>query len=270
MMNLGRRDFARVDFAAEIRQSESLLRDLEAGRDPLTQAVGNHKRHYYFAEAGEIMPYRVYVPSAYKPGAHLPLVVVLHGLGGTEDTFLGRSGGQMQLLAEKHEFVVAAPLGYRINGNYGSGIRRFADAARKRTWELSEKDVMNVLKLVSEEYGTDAGRTFLLGHSMGGAGTWYLGQKYADKWAAMAPIAGPASDVAGYPFDRLKGMPVMVCHGDADVTVPVESSRTMVAGMKQHGLTPEYIEVPGANHGSVVEIVVPKILDFFATVDVRR
>ena len=83
----------------------------------------------------------------------------------------------------------------------------------------------------------------------------HLGPTYAEKWAAMAPIAGPASDVNVYPFDRLKGMPVMVCHGDADATVPVGSSRSMVAGMKAHGLTPVYIEVPGASHGSVVAVV---------------
>jgi poly(3-hydroxybutyrate) depolymerase len=210
------------------------------------------------------MPYRVYVPSAYKPGARLPLVVALHGLGGTEDTFLGRSGSLMQSLAEKHGFIVAAPLGYRINGGYGSSIRRFTDAARRRTAELSEKDVLNVVKLVSEEYGTDPNRTYLTGHSMGGGGTWYLGQKYAAKWAALAPIAGPAPDLAGYPFDRLKFMPVMVCHGDADATVPVSASRSMVAAMKERGMAPVYLEVAGASHGSVVEIALPKIFDFFA------
>lgn len=264
MINLGRREFARVDFAAEVQQAQDLLRELEAGRDPLVQATGNHKRHYSFTEAGEIMPYRVYVPSVYKPGVRLPLVVVLHGLGGTEDTFLGRSGGLMQSLAEKHGFIVAAPLGYRINGGYGSSIRRFTDAARRRTAELSEKDVLNVVKLVSEEYGTDPNRTYLTGHSMGGGGTWYLGQKYAAKWAAMAPIAGPAPDLAGYPFDHLKGMPVMVCHGDADATVPVGASRSMVAAMKERGMAPVYLEVAGASHGLVVDIALPKIFDFFA------
>ena len=59
-------------------------------------------------------------------------------------------------------------------------------------------------------------------------------------------------------------MPVMVCHGDEDATVPVGASRGMVAAMKQRGMTPVYVEVPGATHGSVVEVVMPKILDFFA------
>jgi predicted peptidase len=264
LVNLGRREFVRIDFAAEVRQSMELLRELEAGRDPLVRAVGNHRRHYSFTEAGEIMPYGVYVPAAYKPGAHLPLVVVLHGLGGTEDTFLGRAGGMVPSLAEKHGFIIAAPLGYRINGGYGGSIRRFTDAARQRTAELSEKDVLNVVKLVSDEYGTDAARTYLIGHSMGGGGTWYLGQKYAEKWAAMAPIAGPASDLQSYPFDRLKGMPVMVWHGDADATVPVGASRSMVAAMKAHGLAPVYMEVAGATHSSIVEIAMPKIFDFLA------
>jgi poly(3-hydroxybutyrate) depolymerase len=263
-INLGRREITRIDFAEEMRQSDELLTALLAGRDPLWQSVGNHKRHYDFTEAGEIMPYRVYVPKIYKPGARLPLVIALHGLGGTEDTFLGRDGALIATLAEKYGFIVAAPLGYRVNGQYGSTIARFTDAVRKRSTEFSEKDVMNVLRLVSEEYGTDPNRTYLMGHSMGGSGTWYLGAKYAEKWAAMAPIAGPTAAPNAYPFDRLKGMPVIACHGDADATVPVAATRAMVAGMKEHGLSPIYVEVPGASHGSVVAVVMPRIFEFFS------
>jgi predicted peptidase len=189
---------------------------------------------------------------------------VLHGLGGNEDTFLGRDGGQVQKLAEQHGFIVAAPLGYRINGGYGSTNRRFADPSRKLTGELSEKDVLNVLKLVTDEYGVDPQRTYLMGHSMGGGGTWYLGQKYAEKWAALAPIAGGGADAENYPFDRLKGMPVMVSLGDADATAPVGASRAMVSQMKSRGMSPIYMEVPGATHGSIVQIAMPKIFDFLA------
>ena len=51
--------------------------------------------------------------------------------------------------------------------------------------ELSEKDVMNVLELVRKEFNVDDRRTYLMGHSMGGAGTLYLGTKYASNWAAI-------------------------------------------------------------------------------------
>src|SRR4029078_13575046 len=58
--------------------------------------------------------------------------------------------------------------------------------------ELSEKDVMNVLAMMRKEVNVDDSRTYLIGHSMGGAGTYFLGSKYAKEWAAIAPIA-PAS-----------------------------------------------------------------------------
>ncbi len=58
--------------------------------------------------------------------------------------------------------------------------------------ELSEKDVMNVLDIVRKDYNIDENRIYLMGHSMGGAGTLHLGVKYGSIWAALAPIAPAA------------------------------------------------------------------------------
>jgi hypothetical protein len=55
----------------------------------------------------------------------------------------------------------------------------------------------------------------------------------------------------------------MVCHGDKDDEVPVASSRNMVKTAKDHGLDPQYLEVPGATHLTIVGIVEPKVFDFF-------
>ena len=38
----------------------------------------------------------------------------------------------------------------------------------------------------------------------------------------------------------------------------------MVAALNEHGITPVYVKVAGASHGSVVEVALPKILDYFA------
>ncbi len=58
--------------------------------------------------------------------------------------------------------------------------------------DLSEKDVMNVPDLVRKEFNMDPNRMYLMGHSMGGAGTLYIGSKYASNWAAIAAIAPAA------------------------------------------------------------------------------
>jgi hypothetical protein len=38
----------------------------------------------------------------------------------------------------------------------------------------------------------------------------------------------------------------------------------MIAQMKKRGMSPVYMEVPGATHGSIVQIAMPKIFDFLA------
>ena len=67
---------------------------------------------------------------------------------------------------------------------------------------LSEKDVMNVIAMIRDVYTVDPERSYLMGHSMGGAGTLFLGQKYAGDWAAVAAIAPAlrteASQAAGF------------------------------------------------------------------------
>ena len=89
-----------------------------------------------------------------------------------------------------------------------------------------------------------------------------MGEKYADKWAAMAASAAPTRP-DGFPFANLKGMPILICHGDKDDEVPVASSRNMLKAAKENGLSPEYLEVPGATHLTIVSIVEPKVFDFF-------
>jgi poly(3-hydroxybutyrate) depolymerase len=128
--------------------------------------------------------------------------------------------------------------------------------------ELSEKDVMNVLDLVRKEYSVDEKRIYLIGHSMGGAGTWHLGTKYTDVWAGLAPIA-PAAFGQPTGLDKLKDIPVIVVQGDQDTAVRPEGTRRWVEKMKELKLTHEYLEIAGAGHGDVIGKGMPKIFEFF-------
>ena len=127
---------------------------------------------------------------------------------------------------------------------------------------------MNVIALVEEEFTVDEDRTYLMGHSMGGAGSLFLGQKYADNWAAVAAIAPAAfmmqANAAGIltPMKN-EGVPVLIIQGDADTVVPPDSARAWAAAMESLDMEGEYVELAGGDHGSVITDGMPAIFELF-------
>jgi len=195
-----------INAEEQTRESRALAKSLASPEDPQWQAKGDLHRKYHFPPANSDMPYRLYVPSTWDGRSKLPLIVMLHGAGTDENWYLDANDKQLILLAEKHGYLIVSPLGYTRMGAYGTPLRLPAvfgnseaaakqrasvDAERERTLELSEKDVINVLEIVLNEYPVDRSSVFLTGHSMGSGGTWYLGAKYAPYWDAIAPMSGP-------------------------------------------------------------------------------
>ena len=260
-VNRGRVRLGSFEVEAELKAAEAVLAAVRTGQDPFKGRTGSMERHYVLEGAGEVMPYRVYVPTAYPAAAPAALVIALHGLGGNEDSFFDGYSGAAVKLAEQHGFLMAAPLGYRVDGFYGAAMGSVPDAAARRRLELSEKDVLEVVRLMRAHYSVDAARIYLIGHSMGAIGTWHLAAKYPELWAAVGPFSGTGSPET---VERMKGIPQIVVHGDADPTVNVSGSRNMVAEMKRLGTEVVYLEVPGGHHGDVVVPNLPKVFEFLA------
>jgi poly(3-hydroxybutyrate) depolymerase len=233
------------------------------GKNPFPTKTGDFKRHYLLTSANEIMPYRVYVPKSYSASRPSALIIALHGLGGTEDSFFTGYNGVVPQLAEKHGYLIAAPLGYRVDGSYGWGLGNPpGDPITRQVQERSEQDVMQVLQLMKQNYRIDESRIYLMGHSMGGIGTWKIAGKYPDIWAAIAPFAGSGTPAT---LERMKQIPQFVVHGDNDRTVSVRGSRTMVEEMKKLAIEHKYVEVPGGGHSDVVAPNLPAAFEFFNT-----
>jgi predicted peptidase len=221
---------------------------------------------YKFAEAGNIdMEYRLYVPTRYDAARATPLVIALHGLG--SGTSYMMEYNNLVELAERYGYIVATPMGYNARGWYGARGQgnefnsRSTDPGPANLGALSEKDVLNVLKTVRESHNIDSRRIYLIGQSMGGGGTWYLGSKYADNWAALAAMA-PAIYISPDILESATRLPVIVVQGDADQSVDVKVTRQWVAKMKALGMTYEYVEVPGGTHASAGRENIDKVFAF--------
>jgi predicted peptidase len=260
----------------QIRESQALAKSLASPKDPQWRAKGDLHRKYSFAAANADMPYRLYVPTSWDGKSGLPLVLMLHGAGSDENRYVDANDRQLIRLAEQHGYILASPLGYTPMGAYGTPLRLPAvfgnpdiaakqragvSAEQERTLELSEKDVINVLEIVLNEYPVDRASVFLTGHSMGSGGTWYLGAKYARYWAAIAPMSGPFVDETNYPWDSIRKMPIFMTEGTG-ATPSLVGSKAILAWMKERGFKIEYMEV-NADHGGMIPLVLPSVFDFF-------
>lgn len=226
------------------------------------------QRSYTFAPTGEAMKYTLFVSSKVKLDQPAPLIVALHGLGG-DSNFIVR--GKLIDLAEEGGYVVVGPMGYNVGGWYGSPVIALGGRAIEppNLTELSELDVLTVLQIAKAEFNIDPDRVYLMGHSMGGAGTIFLGQKHAEQWAALAAIAPAAFMMQrdqGNVLAPIKaaGLPLMITQGDQDPVVPAANTRTWAAAMDELGMEHEYLEMPGRDHGNIIWEGMPEIFRFFA------
>jgi predicted peptidase len=230
-------------------------------------------RTYQFSDGASPiqMPYEVFVPTRYDPSRRTPLIVSLHGLGSNPTQVIRYQGFTDE--AEARGYIIVAPMGYNSGGWYGSrgpgragrGGRGGASDEPENLGELSEKDVLNVLNMVRKEFNVDPARTYLFGHSMGGGGTYHIGIKYKDVWAALAPAA-PAIYTSPDTLEAIRNIPIIVVQGDEDNLVDVNVTRRWIEKMKSLGMKHEYIEVAGGDHTRVISRspgTVKRIFDFF-------
>lgn len=232
------------------------------GRGPATSASAGRieSRTYVLEETAETMTYHVFVSTKVdrtKPG---PLLIALHGLGNPPERWLPR----ITDAAQKAGYIVAAPMGYTVTGWYGAnGPGR--PVGSTSVGALSEKDVMNVLDLMKQEFHIDDRRIYLAGHSMGGAGALFLGIKHKAIWAAVGASAAAIRTNLHTPVDleQAVDLPIVFMHGDADQSVPVDLTREWVAKAKALKMTSEYHEIRGAGHGDSLDKGAHLLFQFF-------
>jgi len=275
LVRAGEREIEARAFSDRLERSQSVLAALESGKDPVLRGVGDQDRAYWFAEPGEYVPYRIYVPTTWDRTQKLPVIVALHGGGGDENGMFEReSSGKFQKLAERYGYIVVSPLGYRPLGAYGSPIRlpsvygtdikegrEVGGPERAKLLALSEQDVLNVLEKVVTEYGADRSRVYLTGHSMGGGGTWYLAHQHPELWNAIAASAGPFF-IDGYDFERLRKMGIMIVQGSGDPP-SLNADRQLARDLLERGFGVNYVETPSVNHGQTFGNNLPTIFEFF-------
>jgi polyhydroxybutyrate depolymerase len=174
--------------------------------------------------------YKVHLPRWQLQREPRPLVLVLHGGGGTGPGMERVTRYAWDRLADREGFIVAYPDGIENHWNDGRTEAHY----RAHEEKIDDVGFLSVLidKLIVEE-NVDPLRVYVTGISNGGLMSFYLAMKCPEKIAAIAPVAALLIVELKDETPPLP-MPVMLLNGTDDPLVPYEGgemgSRRKVVG----------------------------------------
>jgi poly(hydroxyalkanoate) depolymerase family esterase len=206
--------------------------------------------------------YELYVPSTYRAGTPVPLVVALHGCTETGDQF--RQLSRWDALAEAKGFIVVFPQ-QDPSANYLKCWNFFQDGSMHRSAGEPAR-IAAVTSFIEHSYAVDPHRVYAAGLSAGGAMASVMAATYPDLFAAIGIGSGceyaATATCAGYKSadpvqagrqayaemgSRARPMPFIAFDGDADTTVPPVNADQLV----QQWLTTDDLADDGALNASV-------------------
>jgi poly(hydroxyalkanoate) depolymerase family esterase len=189
----------------------------------------------YVADTGA-RNYSGYVPSGYREGVALPLVVVLHGC--TQSSGGLRRQTKFDDLAEAKGFIVLYPE-QPTTANPTNCWNWFNPKNIQR--DSAEPSIIaGVTDMIRQRYMAEPQRIYLAGFSAGAAMAAVMGATYPDRYAAIGigsgiQYGGPNLDPAdaGRAAYRAMGpfarpMPTLIFHGGVDDIVPVANAERLV------------------------------------------
>jgi predicted peptidase len=98
---------------------------------------------------------------------------------------------------------------------------------------------------VEGNFSGDQDRVILAGFSYGGRGTWEIGARHRDRFAALVPMSGDAAYDA---CNKLKDMPVWAFHYSGDPFIPCSDAEKMVERIQTAGGKAKLTEFDAIGH----------------------
>ena len=207
-----------VAHASTVPDSPRCSLPAKPGRTSVTFAFGGRERTYL-----------LYMPKHYDGRHRVPLVLNLHGSGGSG--VKQEAVSQLEPTADEHTFLIAAPDGgIRAGQGYLWNVPDVpVQGGRWAPWNAPD-DVdylAAVIDSVHSRLCVDLSRVYATGYSGGARMTSALGCLLSNRIAAIAPVAGvragaPGEDGHPDPISchPANPVPVIAFHGSADRTNP--------------------------------------------------
>ncbi|GAA0878076.1 hypothetical protein GCM10009119_10440 [Algoriphagus jejuensis] len=206
-------------------------------------------------EDGDTLLYRLLLPKYYDPGKRYPMVICLHGGAGWGTDNIRQFDGSLfaRLLANTANREKFAAFVFVPQCPPGSSWGNLPDLP------AIDSLVFESIEALEAEFSIDQSRLYVVGHSLGGYGTWNFIGKHPEKFAAAIPVAGEGDLKQA---ENMLEVPIWAFHGANDRNVPVSGSRDMIAAIRKAGGNPRYTESPHGGHSWDIVTDTPGVLDW--------
>jgi len=165
--------------------------------------------------------YSIYIPLSYEQHKPVPLVIVLHGGGGTgkgmEETL---TLGKWNSLADKNGFVVVYPDGIKKRWNDGR-TDIYSYAHNQNIDDIGF--ISSLIDQLSSELDIDQQRVYAAGISNGGMMSFRLASQLSHKIAAIAAVTASMSETFSY--EPSMPVSVLIINGTKDPLVPYNGGK---------------------------------------------
>lgn len=128
------------------------------------------------------------IPVSYTESVPVPLVIALHGMGGTGEWIRDYLAEE----ANNRGWLLAAP---DMHGHYYVNHGGYALG-----WVGAQHDVIDTIEYMASHYSVDPHRIYVVGGSMGGQATAMMSAKYPDLFAAAVPWK-PITDLSDWYYE---------------------------------------------------------------------
>ncbi len=191
--------------------AEPIEVDLPSGESPTQEySVKERCERYTMKNQGLEREYYLYRPEGLKAGA--PLVIVLHGYGGS--ALKGKKA--MMDIADRNGFAVCYPQGIKDpKGKPGWNVRYPSQEGMKTD---DVKFLIALSKELQKRFDLSPKNTFLTGMSNGGDIIYLIAMRAPKAFKAMASIAGLQFNWMETEYSYKHPLPFMEVHGTQDHT----------------------------------------------------
>lgn len=174
--------------------------------------------------------YILHLPENHDQLADLPLVIALHGGGGTAKGMIRLTRGRFNELADQHGFLVVYPQGL------GKSWHDDRDDPISFAHENNIDDagfLSALIKRMVQRYKADPRKIFVTGISNGGFMSFRVSRELAAEVKAVAPVCASIPHAKQNEYLAAGASNILLLNGTADPLVPYKGGYVEVLGKKR-------------------------------------